>query len=677
LIFNEFGYFVEALDHGIFYHAMTRDDDFEPKLGRIRSQRGGRGGKYLHRVLRAVALSGGAPKLGRGKFHGSQNGRGASMGRLLSSRDSLAGLRGRRVVVKYRSIKLAGNGVKAARAHMRYIQRDGVTRDGEPGTLYSADQDRADGKAFIDRAEGDRHQFRFIVSAEDGAEYDDLKPLTRRLMTQMEKDLTTELDWVAVDHYNTGHPHTHIIVRGKTDQGRDLVIAREYLMHGMRERAAELVSIDLGPRTDIEIENRLRHELEQERLTTIDRRLLRDMDSERRVDASDRDPFYQSMRAGRLQKLSHLGLAAETGPGHWQLADDLEDTLRRMGERGDIIRTMQREFSEKGLTRAAGDYVIYDPGASGVTITGRVIARGLADELNDRHYLIVDGVDGRSHYIDVGKGEGTDPIPEGAVVRIEPKPAEARAADRTVAEIAAANAGRYNIDIHLRHDPNASASFAEAHVRRLEAMRRISTSVEREADGTWIIAPDHLERAAAHESTMARDAPVVVQTLSALPIERQAGAEGATWLDHELTAENPIPLRDAGFGREARQALDRRRQWLIEQNLARDEQDRTIYRANMLATLQRRELNRVAGQLSKELGLGYNEAKSGDRIEGIYRRSIELASGRFAVVEKAREFTLVPWRPVLERNIGKQVSGITRGDAISWTIGRQRGGPSL
>jgi type IV secretory pathway VirD2 relaxase len=652
---------------------MAQDDDFEPKLGRMRSPGGGRGRKYLHRVLRAAALAGGRPNGSPGKFHGSQIGRGASVGRLLSSRDRYAAFRSRRVVVKSRSIKLAGNGLKAARAHLRYIQRDGVTREGEPGKLYSADQDRADGKAFVERSDGDRHQFRFIVSAEDGTEYDDLKPLTRRLMAQVEEDLATKLDWVAVDHYNTGHPHTHVIVRGKTDRGRDLIIAREYLTHGMRERAAELVSLDLGPRTDIEIENRLRNESGQERLTTIDLRLLRDMDGERQVAASDRDPFQQSLRAGRLQKLKHLGLAEEIAPGRWRLAEEIEDTLRRMGERGDIIRTMQREISEKGLTRGAGDYVIYDQAAPEARpIVGRLVARGLSDELNDRHYLIVDGIDGRSHYVDIGKGEATEPMPQGAVIRIEPKPTDARSVDRTVAEIAAGNDGRYSVDIHLRHDPTASAAFAEAHVRRLEAIRRTTNGVEREPDGTWIIAPDHLERAAAYERRQAKDAPVVVQTLSALTIERQLGADGATWLDRELVADSPEALRESGFGRVVRDALARRRQWLIEQEFARDEQDQTVYRANMLGILRRRELTGVASQLSSELGLDYAEARHGERIEGIYRRPIELASGRFAVIERSREFTLVPWRPVLERGLGKPVSGVVRGDAISWSIGRQR-----
>jgi hypothetical protein len=113
---------------------MTRDDDFEPKLGRIRSRRGR---SYLHRVLRAVALAGGRPRGGsssrRSTFHGSQLGRGASIGRLLSSRDRHAAFRSRRVVVKYRSVKLAGKGLKAARGHLRYVQRDGVTREGLPG----------------------------------------------------------------------------------------------------------------------------------------------------------------------------------------------------------------------------------------------------------------------------------------------------------------------------------------------------------------------------------------------------------------------------------------------------------------------------------------------------------------------------------------------------------------
>src|SRR3546814_10493286 len=80
-------------------------------------------------------------------------------------------------------------------------------------------------------------------------------------------------------HFNTGHPHTHVVLRGKNDRGADLVIAREYISHGLRERAIDIVNLDLGPRTDLEISERLRGDVNEERLTVIDRRLIRDMDT--------------------------------------------------------------------------------------------------------------------------------------------------------------------------------------------------------------------------------------------------------------------------------------------------------------------------------------------------------------------------------------------------------------
>lgn len=653
------------------------EDMFEPRLGKMRALGSKRGRKYLHQVLQATNLAdSGAAK--RGGFHGNRIGRGAGVGRVLVSRDRHGAYRQRRVIIKSRIVKLAGKAVGGARAHLRYIQRDGVTRDGQPGEIYGAEQERVDGKAFLERGEGDRHQFRFIVSPEDGAEYDDLKPLTRRLMAQVEEDLGTKLDWVAVDHFNTGHPHTHIMLRGKDENGRDLILARDYISTGMRERAAEIVQLDLGPKTDVEIERRLIQEVEHERMTSLDRNLLRGVDSEGGVSAVDRDPFRQTLLVGRLRKLEQLGLAHQAGPARWRLADGVEEALTRMGERGDIIKTMHREMARTGIARGPADYVVLDPTASEQRpVVGRILTRGLADELNDRHYLIVDGVDGRAHFVDIGRGEAVEPIPTGAIVKIDAKSHGVRQADRTVADVAAANGGRYDIELHLRHDPSATVGFAETHVRRLEAMRRMTAGVERSADGTWTIAPDHLERAAKFELRQARDRPVVVRTLSAFPIDRQLEADGATWIDRELVAAEPEMLRDSGFGRDVREAQARRRQWLLAQGLAEQDDERIVYRSNMLMTLQRRELQRVAGQLSNELGLGYAEAKPGERIEGIYRRSVDLASGRFAVIQNAREFTLAPWRPVLEIQLGKQVSGIMRGEGISWTVGRQRSGPPI
>ncbi len=661
---------------------MTQDDEFEPRLGKPRAL-GGKPKSYLSRILRSAMLASGgtfgrAPR--RPGFTGARIGRGAGAGQVLIARDRLAAYRSRRVIVKFSIPKLSGKGVAAARAHMRYVQRDGVTRDGAPGQLYGADTDKADGRAFVDRAEAgeDPRQFRFIVSPEDGAEYEDLKPLTRRLMAQMEKDLDTKLDWVAVDHHNTGHPHTHIIVRGCDDRGGELVIAKDYLTQGLRERAAELVSLDLGPRTDREIEARLMGEVGQERLTSLDRGLLRDQDDGGLVSPRHVDPIQYSARAGRLQTLARLGLAQERAPTRWRLADDLENTLRRMGERGDIQKTLYRALSEDGIERVQTDQVIYDPAAEpGRPLVGRLVSRGLSDELKDRHYLVVDGVDGRAHYVEIGRGAAVEPIPRGAVIQVDPRPVEARPVDHTVAQIAAAHGGRYSVDLHLATDPTASDAFAQTHVRRLEAMRRGRAAIERLDDGTWLIGADHVEQARAFETRQAQTAPVLVRTLSVLPVEQQVEAGGATWLDRQLLAAEPQPLRDAGFGRETRQALALRRQWLIDQDLARQDQDQIVYRAGLLTRLQRRELITAAEGLARETGLVFSEARPGQRIEGVYRRSLALASGRFAVLERSRDFTLAPWKPVLEGQEGRVVSGVLREAGVSWTIGRGRQGPVI
>lgn len=659
---------------------MKHDEEFTPKLGKSRSRSLPRS-TFLREIQKAIGRTSGPYRRTPGRasrFDGSRIGRGAGTGRVLASGDRYSAFRGRRVVVKARLVRLAGSNLEGAKAHLRYLQRDGVTREGAPGDLYDAQQDRCDGQVLLDRCDGDRHQFRFIVSAEDAIEYQDLRPLTRRLMLQMEQDLRTKLDWIAVDHYNTGHPHTHIVLRGKDDQGKDLIIAREYLSRGMRERAAEIVALDLGPRTDHEIESRLRAEVEQERFTSLDRSLLREAEADGTLRSGrDQDSFRQTLRAGRLQKLKRLGLAEETSPGQWRLVEDLESVLCRMGERGDIIKALHQELTRARINCSTSDLVVHDAGEIGARLIGRVVTRGFADELADRHYLIVDAVDGRIHYIEIGNADGTEPTPEGSIVAVTPRQATIKAVDRTIAAIADAHGGRYSSDLHLRYDPTATEEFVATHVRRLEAMRRAGIGVEREADGAWAIAPDHLDRALRYERMQVRKAPVQVEILSTIKLDRQTSADGATWLDHELVDGDPAALRDSGFGRDVRQALMQRRQWLLEQGLASEQRGSIVYRANLLRILRERELQKVSGQLAGQLGLHYVAQEPGRRIEGIYRRRVDLISGRYALIERSHEFTLVPWRPVLERNLGQHVAGVAKGDGgISWTLGRQRG-PSI
>jgi type IV secretory pathway VirD2 relaxase len=658
---------IRRFQHEHTRRIMVKDDGFNMWLGRIGND------KPLRHALKAASVRSVVSRGRRSAFTGAIIGRGAGVGRVLASRDRSNWSTARRVMVKTRIVKLGPKGFKAAGAHLRYLERDGTTREGERGKLYGPDIDLADGKAFLERGEGDRHQFRFIVAPEDGLEFEDLKSLTRRLMAQAEIDLGTKLDWVAVDHFNTGHPHTHIMLRGQNDLGENLVIAREYLTQGLRERAVELVSLDLGPRTEQDIARSRFAQVEQDRFTDIDKSLLQSVGDDGLVRPAHPDFVEQSLRAGRLQKLGRMGLADEITRGTWKLDEQLEEKLRRIGEQDDIIRTMQRAMREKAPGRGDMDLEIYMP-LDGETkpVVGRVVERGLSHEHADRRYLVIDGVDGKGHYVDIGLNP--EPFPDNAIVRITPRSIAPHKFDRTVAEIAAAHHGRYNVDLHLAHDPRATEDFARRHVRRLEAIRRSTDGIERESNGTWKISPNHIEIAEAHERKLSARTPVLVETLSARSIDRLPEYEGPTWLDRELRTRDRTPLGE-GFGNEVRNAMRLRQQWLVDQELVELRPDNMIRLApNMLEKLEHREMARAVDHLSRKLGMPYADISPYEHeIDGLVKSAVKIGDSKFALLERSHEFSLVPWRPVLEDMIGKRVRGISRGDGgFDWEIGRRR-----
>jgi hypothetical protein len=211
----------------------------------------------------------------------------------------------------------------------------------------------------------------------------------------------------------------------------------------------------------------------------------------------------------------------------------------------------------------------------------------------------------------------------------------------------------------------------------LEAIRRATGGVTREPDGSWSIAPDHLARAVAYEAVRVRQRPVAVTLLSSRPLEALARADAATWLDTRLADLRTTSPRGAGFGAEVLAAEEQRRRWLAEQGLAVVRSGRFRMAADALEQLRRRELLRVAQGLSQELGLPLGETGMDERVAGFYRRRVDLMSGRLALIERAHDFTLVPWRQVLDRHLGKPVSGLVRGGRVSWTVGRERVGPAI
>ena len=645
---------------------MSKQDDdrfrVRPSAPKNRQQ------KFVSQVLKEVSKAGGKSVRKSGTRLGARLGRGhvaaRFTGRSLSPH-------ARRVTIKTRLVNLKQAGPRSTAAHLRYIEREGVGRDGEPGQAYGSMTDNADLEAFEERGRDDRHQFRFIVSPEDAEQLDDLRSYTRHLMRRMEADLGTNLEWVAVDHWNTDNPHTHVVLRGKEDTGKDLIISRDYIAQGMRVRAAELATEWLGPRTELEIQQSLQREVDQERWTSLDRTLQREAQAGLiHINQPTEDSRHKQQRVlliGRLQRLQRMGLAHEASPGVWAVHAEAEQVLRAMGERGDIVRTMQR-----AMGGAQRDLVIFEPGENTRPVIGRVAAKGMADELYDRGYLVIDGIDGKAHYVVLNAKVELERYPVGAVVEACGS-AEVRTADKNIAALAVN--GVYRTDHHLtmakvqatpERDPN---EVVNAHVRRLEALRRADI-VERVAEGVWRVPRDLPEQGRQYDAQ--RLGGVAVELRSHLPIERQIRVIGASWLDQQLIG-GAGGITNNGFGGEVRDALQQRADFLVDQGLAKRNGQRVILARDLLATLRVREIAAAAQDIAAKTGLTHRVVTDGERVSGVYRRSVMLASGRFAMLDDGIGFSLVPWRPMIEQRLGQIMTAVVRGGEVSWEVGRQRG----
>jgi type IV secretory pathway VirD2 relaxase len=179
----------------------------------------------------------------------------------------------RRILVKAHVQRLTARGAQAAARHLRYIERDGVEKDGSPGVLYGP-EGRVARERFEEPRLREQHQFRFIVSPEDGAQLE-MTGYVRELMRRMERDLGRPIEWAAVNHHDTEHPHAHVVVRGVDLEGRPLRIDRAYIGRGLRWSAQELATEMLGPRLEREMRHSWEREVTQERFTSLDRDLAR------------------------------------------------------------------------------------------------------------------------------------------------------------------------------------------------------------------------------------------------------------------------------------------------------------------------------------------------------------------------------------------------------------------
>ena len=381
----------------------------------------------------------------------------------------------------------------------------------------------------------------------------------------------------------------------------------------------------------------------------------------------------------RARHLERMGLATEVTPGQWTIVPKAEGTLRELGTRNDIIKTMHRALDDAGLVerRRGARYVMHGAKLA-APVTRCVLSKGLGgDELGERLHLVIDGIDGRIHHVEVDAARLED-IVRGMIVQATPPPRMPRVADRNILAVTDTD-GVYSPFEHLevaraqakelRIDPEM---FVKAHVRRLEALRRAGI-IERVHAEHWTIPADLPERGLARDlKRSGRDARL--KLLSPIPLNQQVTYDGATWLDRELTAHRPLSVAANGFRREVTEALDQRAQRLVDMGHATAKDGHISIPHKAVAVLERRDVERTDKMLAAERGRTWEHAQTGNYVAGTLVGSTQLASGRFAMIDDGLGFSLVPWSPPLEKQLGKHITGIAMpGGGVDWDFGRQRG----
>ena len=656
--------------------------------------------------------------------------------------------RARRAIVKVCVVKLRNAKSSVSRGHLAYLQREGAGVERTEGLEGSAeltptlgqlygpeDGIEIDGRDFVARSQesfdgrGDPHQFRIMISPEDGAELarvngdgtPNLKDTTRALMAQMEDDLGTRLDWVAVDHFDTAHPHTHIIARGVTHDGKRLNIAGEYISRGIRGRLEEELTRELGWKSELAIQQEMKREVGAMRVTTADRHIANGMDKLnntidlRAGSAASTFPANSSMNRhiliGRMKHLEKMGLAQSKYDGLWRVEKDAFKTLGQIEQREQLTKDIHGAMERANIKRPIrlnNGRTDYEGKLTNKRVIGRVIAKshGLDEGMNadakggGKVRFIIDGTDGYVSPVETGMDtRAGESAKVGSIIEVSPP--NLRTVDRNIQAIATGKdyhgkphnglVGTYAIATSGPEDwADGSGSRGAAHMRahRLRLATLVKAGVvqvvSKGKDGDpseWRVPEDFEEKAIALDMRQGRASGV--KLLSVQNLEAQLASPGATWLDRSQVNWGRGGMKDVSsnmstFAKELDAAFEQRRTWLVKQGYAELRQDEQktsiIYKRGYLKALEAEGFNAATQRLESLTGKAHIAAQAGRLIEGTVAQKFELTQGPHAIIETQRAFYLVPWESTHAQKWGKRIKGrVLSGGGIDWEMGRSRG----
>lgn len=589
---------------------------------------------------------------------------------------------GQRVVVKARYVKhkagamSAGGGAASLRDHLKYVSRNEAGKDGEKAVLFNELEDGADRKSFLELCQNDRHHWRFIISPENGHQIEDFHGYVRGVMKLVEKDLETTLTWTAAVHYDTDDVHAHVIVRGVNDRGEDLVIGQDYVKEGFRRRAQEVATELLGERSREEIQKSQEKEIDALRVTSLDRFMEKQMNEGRSLDVRaptnfGKSVFYEGLIKGRLRFLATAGLAVENPPGVYALQEGYQDELRKIAQKNEAVKRLYGKVQDQSRLDGLSVYSLKD--GEGPTVTGRIIEKGVMDELYDRKFVVVQDMEANLHFVPVGEAKSYDTAEKGSLVTIKAGGQSTGKADVNIAMIAEQNNGIYDPAAHRAHIDKEQTyipeedrdQYVQYHLKRMETLEK-NEIVKVLEGGRFQVPADVINQGEEltkkiNEREKKRFYPHL-NVLSAEPVERIVHAEKKTWLDKELFKQSKkgpsIPYDDG-----VAQALSERRDWLVKNDLAIIQSNGEFaLRGKAMQQLDTMEVYAAGRKLAEKFGLQFSDkkVKAGENVQ--YGGFVTLQTGTWAAVSKGKELqlALVGNEPNLERGdmaVLKEVEG--------------------
>lgn len=442
------------------------------------------------------------------------------------------GIYSRRVIVKAKIVKNSDHSFRGnLREHLKYIIRSDAGLNGNKPEILFNRQEPIEIKNIEEKFSDSPHNFRFIISPEDGEKID-LKEFTVSLINSIEKDLGTKLDWIAAIHQDTNDPHIHLLVNGNDQDGQRLLMTRDYISNGIRNRASETINKKLGLRDLEEIIKNISIELNSDKKTSIDEIIKKNIVEEKfclkRIDPEALQDIPASLFQRRLDHIEKKGLAKRDSDQGWFIKKDYVESLIAIYRTRTII---DRLTSTLGVEKDSCT-TIKPSDLNDKTIEGHVLKRGFVDELSSEEYLLIKGKDQKHYYVELEKYSEKSAANLGELVRIENTKAFSgpKISDHTIEKEARNNGGNYDA---RKHEESAKLSvslppgvspkeYAKVHENRLRVLARKGL-VEDLGEGRYQIPKDYLEKISAETKRsqesykphvkITRIAPAAPQTL--------------------------------------------------------------------------------------------------------------------------------------------------------------------